>query len=72
MTSQPSSARLWATARMRVSLSPSRKPAGSDVRVGVVQLDPQRAAVVADGDRRVEPAVLTRRSSSSRRACRAK
>ena len=41
-----------------MSLSPRRKPAGSDVGVGVVELDPQGAAVVADGHRLVEPTVL--------------
>ena len=40
-----------------MSLSPSRKPDGSDVGVGVVELDPERAALVADRDRLVEPAV---------------
>ena len=57
VTSWPSSARLRATARIRVSLSPSRKPEGSDVGVGVVQLDADRAAVVTDRHRLVEPAV---------------
>ena len=58
VTSRPSAARFRATARIRLSLSPSRKPAGSDERVGVVELDAQGAAVVADRHRRVEPAVL--------------
>ena len=40
-----------------MSLSPSRKPAGSDVGVGVVELDPERAALVAHRHRRVEAAV---------------
>ena len=40
-----------------MSLSPSRNPAGQRRRVGVVELDPQRAAVVADGHRLVEPAL---------------
>ena len=57
MTSWPSSARLRATARIRVSLSPSRKPDGSDCGVGVVQLDADRAAVVAHRHRLVEAAV---------------
>ena len=58
VTSAPSAARLRATARMRVSLSPSRKPGRQDARVGVVELDAQGAAVVADRQRLVEPAVL--------------
>ena len=57
VTSAPSLARLWATARIRVSLSPSRKPDGQRVGVGVVELDPEGAAVVADRHRLVEPAV---------------
>ena len=40
-----------------MSLSPSRKPEGSDVGVGVVELDPEGAAVLADRHRLVEPAV---------------
>ena len=58
VTSLPSPARLRATARMRESLSPSRKPGGQRRRVGVVELDAQGAADVADRHRRVEPAVL--------------
>ena len=54
---------------MRVSLSPSRKPGRQQRRVGVVELDPERAALVADRDRLVEPAVTTRSSSSIRSAC---
>jgi hypothetical protein len=44
VTRRPSAARFLATARIRVSLSPSRKPAGSASWVGVVELDPQGAA----------------------------
>ena len=58
VTSRPSAARFSATARMRESLLSTRKPAGSVDRSRVVQLDAQRAAVVADRHRRVEPAVL--------------
>ncbi len=72
MTSWPSLARLRATARIRVSLSPRRKPEGSDVGVGVVELHPHRAALVADRDRLVEAAADTRSSSSIRSAERAK
>jgi hypothetical protein len=42
------------------------------VGVGVVELDPDRAAVVADRDRLVETPLLTRSSSSIRSADRAK
>ena len=57
VTRWPSLARLRATARIRVSLSPSRKPDGSDCGVGVVELDPERAALRADGDGLVEAPV---------------
>ena len=56
VTSRPS-ARLSATARMRVSLSPSRNPAGS-IGVGVVELHPQGAARSPIGIGVVEPTVL--------------
>ena len=58
VTSAPSLARLRATARIRVSLSPSRKPEGSDA--GSVWLSSTRidAAGVTDRDRLVEAAVL--------------
>ena len=52
VTCRPSAARLRATARIRVSLSPSRKPAGSSAGVGVVELDPQRAALSPPGSAR--------------------
>ena len=47
-----------ATARMRASLVSARKPGRQHEMVGMVQLDLQRAAVVVDRDRRVQPAVL--------------
>ena len=58
MTSWPSAARLAATARMRVSLSPSRKPAGRTV--GSVWFSSTRSVPpsVAERDRDVEAAVL--------------
>ena len=46
-----------ATARIRESLSPSRKPAGRSRWIGVVQLDPDGAAEVVDRDRRIQPAM---------------
>ena len=57
VTRSPSLARLRATARIRVSLSPSRKPDGQRVGVGVVELDADGAALVTDRHRLVEPAV---------------
>ena len=58
VTSKPSLARLWATARIRVSLSPSRKPEGSDSASVWLSSTRMRAAVLADRHRLVEPAVL--------------
>ncbi len=56
-TSLPSLRQLRATARMRVSLSPSRKPGGQHRGVAVVELDAERSALVADRERLVETAV---------------
>ena len=58
VTCRPSAARLRATERMRVSLSPSRKPDGEHAGVDVVEFDPERAPGVPDRERGVEPPVL--------------
>ena len=72
VTIRPSLARLRATARMRVSLSPSRKPAGSEV--GSVWLSSTRrvppSSPIGTGASS-RPAEM-RRSSSIRSAVRAK
>ena len=57
-TSRPSAARLAATARIRRVVVAEPEAGGQDGRVGVVQLDAQGAAVVPEGDRDVEAAVL--------------
>ena len=55
-----------------MSLSPSRKPDGSDAGVGVVELDPHGAALVPDRHRLVEPTVLDAQLVELRSAVRAK
>ena len=57
VTSRPSAARLSATARMRESLLSTPEAGRQRGQVGVVQLDVQRAAGVADRHRRVQSAV---------------
>ena len=58
VTSWPSLARFGATARIRVSLSPRRKPDGSDAASVWFSSTRMRAAELADRDRLVEATVL--------------
>src|SRR5665647_1035149 len=72
VTSAPAAARFAATARMRVSLSPSRNPSGStpgSVRPSSTRSEPPS---VPSGIGQSRPPWAIRRSSSSRRADRAK
>ena len=58
VTSLPSAARLAAQVRIRASLVPVRKPAGSTVGIAVVQLDLERTALRANGNRLIESPVF--------------
>ena len=58
VTSRPSAARLRATARMRWSLSSPAQRRREPGRLGVVELDPQRAALLVGRHRPQQRAVL--------------
>ena len=58
VTSKPSADRFLATDEDAGVVVPQAEPGRQDLRVGVVQLDPQGAPVLADRHRAVEPALL--------------